>query len=109
MTTGISLILIIPVGLVTAVSNQEMTLNVLTELIGGFVVPGKALAMNMFKAYGTLTLMQAISFVDALKLGHYTKIPPRVMFRAQIVPTLLSVVIVHPINYPTNFCRLFQL
>src|SRR5437762_7261857 len=93
-TTGIALVLVIPVGMVTAISNHEMTLNVLSELVGGFVVPGKALAMNMFKAYGALTLAQAISFIDTLKLGHYTKIPPRAMFRAQIIPTLLSVVIV---------------
>jgi hypothetical protein len=94
LTTGISVALIIPVGILTAITNNEVTLNVLSELIGGFVVPGKALAMNMFKAYGTLTLAQAISFIDVLKLGHYTKIPPRAMFRAQIIPTFLSVVIV---------------
>lgn len=88
--------LIIPVGMVTAVTNHEMTLNVLAELVGGFIVPGKALAMNMFKAYGALTLAHAISFVGGLKLGHYTKIPPRAMFRAQTIPTLLSVVIVLP-------------
>lgn len=71
-----------------------MTLNVLSELIGGFVVPGRALAMNMFKAYGTITIAQAIGFVETLKIGHYTKIPPRAMFRAQTIPTLLSIVIV---------------
>ena len=76
-----------------------MTLNVLSELVGGFIVPGKALAMNMFKAYGVLTLAQAISFIDGLKLGHYTKIPPRAMFRAQTIPTFLSVVIVHPHSF----------
>jgi hypothetical protein len=71
-----------------------VTLNVLSELIGGFIVPGKALAMNMFKAYGTITIAQAIGFIETLKVGHYLKIPPRAMFRAQTIPTLLSVVIV---------------
>jgi len=85
--------------MVTAISNHEMTLNVLSELVGGFVVPGKALAMNMFKAYGALTLVETISFINGLKLGHYTKIPPRAMFRAQTIPTLLSVVIVHPHSF----------
>lgn len=93
-TTGISLVLIVPVGMLTAISNNEIGLNVLCEMIGGFISPGKALAVNMFKAYGTLTLVQAIGFLDALKMGHYVKIPPRAMFRAQTIPTLFSVIIV---------------
>jgi hypothetical protein len=100
LTTGISVSLLIPVGILTAITNNEVTLNILTEMIGGFIVPGKALAMNMFKLYGTVTLSQAISFINALKLGHYTKIPPRAMFRAQIIPTLVSIIIVIP---PVSF------
>ena len=80
--------------MLTAISNNEIGLNVLCEMIAGFIVPGKALAVNMFKAYGTLTLVQAIGFLDTLKIGHYVKIPPRAMFRAQIIPTLFSVIIV---------------
>ena len=80
--------------MLTAISNNEIGLNVLCEMIGGFIAPGKALAVNMFKAYGTLTLAQAIGFLDTLKIGHYVKIPPRAMFRAQIIPTFFSVIIV---------------
>ena|SRR5579859_201407 len=91
---GLSLALLLPVGILTAITNSELTLNVISELVGGFANPGSALVMNMFKAYGTLTLVQTISFIADLKLGHYAKIPPRAMFRAQILATLLSVVIV---------------
>jgi len=79
---------------VTAISNNEIGLNVISEVIGGLIVPGKALAMNMFKAYGCLTLIQALALIGDLKLGHYVKIPPRAMFRAQMIGTFLSVVIV---------------
>jgi len=48
----------------------------------------------MFIAYGTMTLTQAISFISDLKLGHYAKIPPRAMFRAQMLATLMSVITV---------------
>ena len=102
MTTAISLVLIVPVGILTAITNYEMTVNVLNELLGGFITPGKALAMNMFKAYGTQTLLQALSFVSSLKLGHYVKIPPRAMFRAQMIPTFVSVVIVIPASITTD-------
>lgn len=80
--------------MLAAITNNEITLNVISELVGGFIVPGKALAMNMFKAYGCLTLIQALSFTRDLKLGHYMKIPPRAMFRAQTIATLLTVIIV---------------
>lgn len=93
-TTGISLILILPVGIVTAITNIQITLNVISEFVGGFIVPGNALVMNMFKAYGCMTLLHAISFSQQLKLGHYLKIPPRAMFRAQLTATVLSVVMV---------------
>jgi len=79
---------------------MSIGLNVISELVGGFVVPGKALAMNMFKAYGCLCLWMAQEFSQDLKLGHYAKIPPRAMFRAQIIATFLSVVTVNSLEYP---------
>lgn len=71
---------------------MSIGLNVVSELVGGFVVPGQATAMNMFKAYGCMGLNNALQFAKDLKLGHYAHIPPRSMFRAQIIATLVSVV-----------------
>jgi len=87
-------LLIIPCGILEAVSNASITLNVISELVGGFVVPGKAIAMNMFKGYGCICLLMAIRFASDLKLGHYTKVPPRAMFRAQLLATFVCVVTV---------------
>ena len=50
--------------------------------------PGRPLAMMMFKTYGYITMGQALSFIQDLKLGHYMKIPPRLMFSAQVVATI---------------------
>lgn len=82
------------VGIITAVANTQVTLNVLAEFIGGAAYPGNYLAMLYFKTYGesegritavllspnqgVITCAQAVSFASDLKLGHYTKIPPRV-------------------------------
>ena|SRR5947207_1310812 len=96
LTTAISVVLALPIGFLTAISNGGIGLNVISEFIGGLIVPGKALAMNMFKAYGCLTLAQALGFVSDLKLGHYTKIPPKAMFRAQMIGTFGSIFIVLP-------------
>jgi hypothetical protein len=91
---GISVILIVPLGVIEAITNCHINLNVISELVGGFVVPGKAIAMNMFKSYGCMVLYNAVMFSGDLKLGHYMKIPPRSMFRVQIAATLVSVVAV---------------
>lgn len=44
-----------------------------------------------FKVYGYISMTQALTFVSDFKLGHYMKIPPRTMFMAQVVGTILSV------------------
>ena len=48
MGLALALIFIVPVGVIYAVTNQEVTLNVLAEFIGGVLFPGNALAMNMY-------------------------------------------------------------
>ncbi|MDA4806192.1 OPT/YSL family transporter, partial [Enterobacter hormaechei] len=75
----------VPIGLVTAVTSNEVTLNVLAEFIGGALIPGNALAMSYFKMYGYITTAQAIAFASDLKLAHYVHIGPRLTFWAQIV------------------------
>ena len=49
--------------------------------------------MNYFKAYGYITTAQAIYFSNDLKLAHYTKIPPRNTFIAQMVATGVSTLV----------------
>lgn len=46
-----------------------------------------------FKVYGYISTTQAITFLQDFKLGHYMKIPPRSMFMAQIVGTLIAGVV----------------
>lgn len=92
--TALGLILVIPVGTLLAVTNHYVGLGVLTEMIGGFVVQGNPVAMNMFNAFGSLIMGEIIFFANGLKVGHYMKIPPRAMFRAQMVPTLVATIIV---------------
>lgn len=41
-------VFIVPIGLISAVSNVEIGLNVLSEMVAGFAIPGKPLAMMIF-------------------------------------------------------------
>ena len=46
--------------------------------------------MMMFKTWGYITMAQALTFTSDFKLGHYMKIPPRPMFCAQVVATMIA-------------------
>ena len=73
----IAFIYVIPIGVIQAITNQQVGLNVITELIIGYGLPGRPIAMMMFKTWGYITMAQALTFTSDFKLGHYMKIPPR--------------------------------
>ncbi|KAG5550964.1 hypothetical protein RHGRI_009399 [Rhododendron griersonianum] len=80
----------LPIAVITATTNTQPGLNVITELVIGYLYPGKPLANVAFKTYGYISMVQAINFVADFKLGHYMKIPPRSMFVAQLVGTVVA-------------------
>uniref|UniRef100_A0A803L5J0 Uncharacterized protein n=1 Tax=Chenopodium quinoa TaxID=63459 RepID=A0A803L5J0_CHEQI len=65
-------------------------LNVITELIIGYIYPGRPLANVAFKTYGYISMTQALWLLQDFKLGHYMKIPPRSMFIVQLVGTIVA-------------------
>ncbi|KAJ6568984.1 small oligopeptide transporter, partial [Mycena capillaripes] len=88
---------VIPIGMIQAITNQQVGLNVITELIIGYALPGRPVAMMMFKTWGYITMAQgksnpfgALTFTSDFKLGHYMKIPPRPMFWGQVVATVVA-------------------
>ncbi|KAI1128538.1 OPT oligopeptide transporter protein-domain-containing protein [Nemania abortiva] len=90
LAVAISFMFSLPIGIIAAVTSQEIGLNVLTEFIYGYIQPGRPLALMLFKTYGYITMSQALQFISDLKFGHYMKIPPRTMFTAQVVATTIS-------------------
>ncbi|KAK3375461.1 OPT family small oligopeptide transporter [Podospora didyma] len=80
----------LPIGIIQAVTNSQIGLNVLTEFIYGYIQPGRPLALMIFKTFGYITMSQSLNFVSDLKFGHYMKIPPRTMFMCQVVATTFS-------------------
>jgi OPT family small oligopeptide transporter len=90
----LSLIFILPLGILLAITNQQLGLNIFSELIAGYVIPGKPIAVMIFKVYGTIMTKQALDFSGHLKLGHYMKVPPRILFLAQTIATSVSCFVV---------------
>ncbi|KAJ3850823.1 small oligopeptide transporter [Lentinula lateritia] len=85
---GIAGVLVLPIAMIQAVTNRQIPMNVFTELISGFLLPGTVTFSVL--TFGYITTFQAIAFTQDFKLGHYMKIPPLVMFWAQIASTLIA-------------------
>ncbi|CAF0826649.1 unnamed protein product [Rotaria sordida] len=97
LAVAIAFIFVLPTGIVQAITNQTIGLNVITEFVAGIVIPGDPLANITFKTYGYITQYQALLLISDLKLGHYMKIPPRAMFVTQLVGTIIAGIV----NYLT--------
>jgi OPT family small oligopeptide transporter len=80
----------LPSGFIYAMTGQGITVNLLAQIIPGSLLPGNPLANMVFKAYSVQTLVESMSFVQDLKLGHYVKVPPRATFIVQLVATTLA-------------------
>ncbi|KAF9169353.1 hypothetical protein BGX21_008146 [Mortierella sp. AD011] len=109
LALAIAAVFVLPVGIVQAVTNQQPGLNVVTEYIIGYLLPGHAIANVTFKTYGYIVNTQALAFTQDLKLGHYMKIPPRIMFMAQVLATFLAstvnlVTAIWLVNTRPNIC-----
>ncbi|GAQ89964.1 oligopeptide transporter [Klebsormidium nitens] len=90
LATALAIFFTLPVGVIAATTNQIPGLNIITEFMIGFILPGKPIANVVFKTYGYISMTQAISFLQDFKLGQYMKIPPRPMFIVQVVGTLIA-------------------
>ncbi|KAK7204071.1 OPT oligopeptide transporter protein-domain-containing protein [Myxozyma melibiosi] len=86
---AISMAMLVPGAIVYAVSGYQLVLNDFMALLGGYLIPGNGIGTLMCRFYGWNMDVQAETFVSDLKLGHYAKIPPRAVFRGQMVATTL--------------------
>ncbi|KAK8865665.1 OPT family small oligopeptide transporter [Kwoniella newhampshirensis] len=80
----------IPAAFVFAMTSQQIAINLLAELIPGFVFQGQPIPSMIFKVFSVQTLIEGLSFVQDQKLGHYMKVPPRATFIAQLSATTLA-------------------
>ncbi|EEP81328.1 predicted protein [Uncinocarpus reesii 1704] len=90
---GVLLAIALGLGLATAEAypSQLPSLNVLSPFIGGFMLPGKAIGVMVFKVYATNTLGRAQTYSRDLKLAHYMKISPKTTFTCQVGATIWAV------------------
>ncbi|KAI8608060.1 OPT oligopeptide transporter protein-domain-containing protein [Chytriomyces sp. MP71] len=90
---ALALVTIVPIGTIQAISGQQIGLNVMSEFLIGLILPGRIAAVMAFKTFSYMAMYQGLSLVSDLKLGHYVKIPPKAMFTAQLVSSILGAVV----------------
>jgi len=60
----------------------------LVQIIGAAILPGSPQTNMYFTLYGYNTVLQARGLIRDLKMGQYTKLPPRVTFAVQTAGTI---------------------
>jgi hypothetical protein len=73
VTTVIS---IIPIGIIKGLTGSDIHLNVLSQVLIGYLIPGRTIEVMTFKSLVTNNAAQALVLIRGLKLGHYMKISP---------------------------------
>ncbi|KAJ6486426.1 OPT oligopeptide transporter [Mycena vitilis] len=90
----IAIIAAIPLAMLQAITNQHIALQVVEEMIAGYALPGRPVANIVFKAISFTGTAQGVAYAGDLKLGHYMKIPPRMMFTIQLVAGVITCFVV---------------
>ncbi|KAI4256335.1 MAG: hypothetical protein L6R42_006281, partial [Xanthoria sp. 1 TBL-2021] len=90
LALSITAVLFIPVAIVMALTNQHSSLYLICQIICGTVFPGRPVANMVFTTYCYISSAQGVKFSSDLKLGHYMKIPPKLLFQVQMFATLVS-------------------
>ena len=90
LSIAVPFVYLLPAGFIFAMTNQFFSVNLMAEIIPGYMLEGKQFPNLIFKAFSVSGLLHALYFTQDLKLGHYLKIPPRTTFKAQFIAVALS-------------------
>jgi OPT family small oligopeptide transporter len=90
LALSIGAVLFIPIGIVMAMTGQQSSIYLICQLISGVAFPGRPVANMVFTTYGYITSTQGLKFSSDLKLGHYMKVPPKILFNLQLSATIVS-------------------
>lgn len=104
LALGIGALLFIPIGIVMAITNQQSSIYLICQLICGVLFPGRPVANMVFTTFGYISSTQGLKFASDLKLGHYMKIPPKILFKLQLSVTVISSLTqIGVLNWMLNF------
>lgn len=82
-------VLLLPVGIVTAIPSIQIDMHMLFFEIAGFGSPGHPSAPLLTNVYGDGVITVALSCATAVKVGHYLKVQQRWVLVGQVAACLL--------------------
>jgi len=82
----------LPFGILQAITTQSFSPVILAEMFFGYALPERPLALMIFKIVAGYTGLQAIMYSGNQKFGHYMKIPPRALFAAHVVASIIATI-----------------
>ncbi|CAF0775324.1 unnamed protein product [Adineta steineri] len=89
----LTLIFTLPSGIITATTNMTLTTTIAGDFLCAILLPGNPIGFLTFRTYTNTCLNQIIIYLTNLKIGHYMKIPPRIMFPAFILSAIISSIV----------------
>jgi OPT family small oligopeptide transporter len=92
---GLNLVFLIPMSYLYALSGTTEGLNVVTELVVGYALPGHPEALMFVKAFGYNINGQADNYISDQKMGFYAKVPPRAMYRGQVMSAIITALVAY--------------
>lgn len=99
-----NIIFLVPFLQVYSTTGAYIALTDVMELISGYAIPGNGVALMIAALFGYAIDEQAQNYLTNQKIAHYGKVPPRAMFRGQILTTLINLVVTLAIiNWQVSF------
>lgn len=87
------IVLTLPIGIVYAITGTQIGINVITEYVIGLLIPGRTVAVVVFKSLGYNVMIQALNLAQDLKVGHYMHISPLSILLVQFIGTFIGIII----------------
>ncbi|KAI0945261.1 hypothetical protein AcW1_001521 [Taiwanofungus camphoratus] len=88
--TVISFFIAVCLGFIMATTGFSISIKYAIQILAAFIHPGNPIAVMYVNLYGNSTSYQTLYMLQDLKLGQYTKIPPRWTFAAQMAGSILG-------------------
>ncbi|GBE87677.1 predicted protein [Sparassis crispa] len=88
--TAISSVLAVCLGFIMATTGFSISITNAIQILAAFVHPGNPIAVMYVNLYGNSTAYQTLYMLQDLKLGQYTKLPPKATFAAQMAGSIVG-------------------
>ncbi|CAF3361188.1 unnamed protein product [Rotaria sp. Silwood1] len=89
----LTIIFALPTGIITAITNMTITALGATDFLGSLILLGNPIGYLTFRTFTHTCQNQILIYLTNIKIGHYMKIPPRIVFPLFIIASIITSII----------------